>query len=150
MAHHVLKHGVLRVPLINALNELPRSLKVLDDSLPDHLRAANLATRTDLSTAIGVSEVAMKTLIAEIRADVIEEVQGMLAAMKPQGYVFKQDMEVAQAILQHDFDRDGPVSVTLFSQDYSVEYENFEVFVLNRNTVQLGFDEPVAFNALVL
>lgn len=150
MVHHVLKHGVLRVPLVNELNELPRSIKVLDGSLPSHLKDANLTSAEDLAAAVGLSERRMRSLIDSIRADVLSEVQVLLASLKPQGYVFKQDMEVTQAVLQHDFGRDGPVSVTLFSTDYTIQYEYFDIFLIDQNTVQIGFEEPVAFNAIVL
>lgn len=145
-----LRNGLLRVPLVNARNELPGGLKVLDASLPESLRAGNLASKADVSQAATAVRSETQRLIAEARLELLAEITDLLADAGNKGYVFKQDMPVTVADLQHDFDRNGPVVIDVYSPDYEVHYDFFEVYHLNSNVARIMFDDPTAFVAVVL
>lgn len=145
-----LRNGLLRIPLVNSLNQLPRSLRVHRESLPDSLNEENVATKDELRTGLADADRRTLDLIAQVRTSVLEEVEEMLDGLGVQGYVFRQEMPVTVADLQHDFNRDGPVHITMFSPDYQIQYEFFETFILSENVARVGFDDPTAFVAVVL
>lgn len=146
----MVRKDILRVPIINALGELPTAVKVLDGSLPARLAPDKVATKADIEGLEGLNPDVVNSLIGLMRAQVLAEVQVMLDNAGINGYVFKQDSPVSQAVLKHDFNRDGPVSVTVYAHDYSFVWEFVEVYRIDENTVQIAFGEPTAFNAVVL
>lgn len=141
----------LRVPILNPNLDLPKAVNVLEESLPDYLKQAKVASKDDLAEIDGVTVTQVQQLISQARTDLLEQMQDMVAGVLGRsGYLFRQDEPVSTVVLQHDFDRDGPVSVTVYSLDYSFIWEFYEVHRLDRNRVQLTFDDPIAFNAIVL
>ena len=79
--------------------------------------------------------------------DIIHELPVNLLAFKP--HVHRQ--EVAQSVvdIDHNINRDGPVSVVVFSLDGQTEYWNFYTEMLSANTVRISMDDPITFVATV-
>lgn len=130
----------LRVPILTPLNQLPAGVKVQDPSLPDWLKALrnkDLMTRED---------------IIELLAQGREETLDMMVQLIKQNRAvsFRQELPVTVVDLKHDLDRDGAVAVQVYSLDYEFAWEFFEVHRLDHDTVRLVFDDPTAFNAIVL
>jgi hypothetical protein len=144
-----MEREVLRVPILTPQNALPSKVKVLDPSLPERLSADNLATKTDLVELGAISETELGDLLTQLRIQVMEEVAELLELAKAKTFIFKQDSPVAQAILEHNFDWQGPLNVTLWSLDLQTVYEFAQVYMLDTNRIQLGFDEPITFHAIV-
>ena len=65
------------------------------------------------------------------------------------GAIFKQETPQSVTDLTHDFNRDGPVLASIFSLDGSIEYYNFGLQMLDKNTIRISFDDPTAFMATV-
>ncbi|QZE10450.1 hypothetical protein SEA_SCOOBYDOOBYDOO_104 [Mycobacterium phage ScoobyDoobyDoo] len=64
-------------------------------------------------------------------------------------HVHVQTIPQASTVIRHDHNRAGPVSVTLFSLDGQTEYWNFTMEMLDKNTVRVSADDPIAFIATV-
>lgn len=140
---------VLRVPILTPQNALPGRVKVTDPSLPERLSAGNVATKQDLLEIDGVGASQLDNILTQLRAEVLAEVNGLLELAKAKTFVFRQDMPVAQVILEHNFQWDGPLNVTLWSLDLKTVYEFAQTYVLDENRIQLAFDEPITFQAIV-
>ena len=141
----------LRVPILSPNYELPLGVKVLEPSLPAYLAHTNVATKADLEDIDGVSITLVNQLITQARADLIAQMQQMVEGVVGRsGYLFTQHDPVTTVDLRHDFDRDGAVAVTIYSLDYSFVWEFFELHRIDRNVVRISFDDPTAFNAIVL
>ena len=141
-----------RVPVSKSLGNgeygLPLSTKIRESNLPAYLHQANLITQEDLDEIDGVSITTINNLIAASRADVLAQVNEMLRNAKNAAFVYQQPHDAAAVSVNHGLGRRA-VAVQVFSLDYETQYEFFQVYPLDDNNVQLAFDEPMTFVALV-
>lgn len=141
----------MRVPILTPGLELPLSVKVREPNLPDYLKSTSVATKAELALVDGMTPAQVQDILNVSNTALLAQVQGIVAGLSGnRGLLVRSATPVSSMTVQHDFDRDGPVSVTVYSLDYETQWEFFEVHMIDRNTIQLAFDDPTAFNALVL
>lgn len=138
----------LKVPILTPDRHIPRSIKLYRESLPDYLQPDQLLTKDDIPSVGGVSEERARQLIDQRLSEALVDINALIA--RGSAKVFTQETPVTVADLRHDFMRDGPVSVQVYSFDYQFVWEFFEIHHISRDVVRLVFDDPTAFHAIVL
>ena len=144
MAHKV----PVSKPLGNGLYGLPNTTRVREVNLPDYLKPGHLVTQEGLDAVDAVDLQAVQALSATARADVLAQVNDMLANVQNPAFVMEQSVPAASVIVNHNLGRRA-VAVTVYSLDYETQYEFFQVYPIDGNNIQLAFDEPLEFVALV-
>ncbi|ACH62111.1 hypothetical protein MYRNA_110 [Mycobacterium phage Myrna] len=79
--------------------------------------------------------------------NVIEVLPGVGSVFRP--YVHVQSTPQAVTTIKHDHSRPGPVMAALYSLDGEIEYFNFTVEMVDKNTCRIAADDPIAFIATV-
>lgn len=88
----------------------------------------------------------------EVQPPAVTEVTvapGLPGAGTYRPHVHRQTTPQATVDITHNLGRSGPVAVSVYSPDGSIEYYNFIVQALNDNTIRVSFDDPIAFIATV-
>ena len=140
--------GILRVPIVGPDKALPPSTRVRPVNLDEYLQPDKVASKDDLHQT-GVSEDYVEGMIAAERVAVMALVNTLLENAGKKGLVFRQDYPATSIMIEHNLGRQV-VQVTVYSLDYSEQWVVFDAFPLDENRVQLSFDDPMTFVALVL
>lgn len=143
-----------RVPVSKPLGDgtygLPSTTKIRTVNLPGYLQPGHVLTQDDLDAINAVDLDDVKLLIESAKAETLALVNEMLANVGGHAaYVFQQTVPTASVVVHHNLGRQA-VAVNVFSLDYETQYEFFEMYPLDPDNVQLAFDDPIAFVALVI
>lgn len=63
--------------------------------------------------------------------------------------VVRQTVPQATTVVQHNFNRDGPVFVAAYSLDRLIQWEGFIVDIIDRDTCSISFESPTTFEATI-
>lgn len=139
----------LIVPVLDANKNLPSDTRVNESNLPEYLKQLNVVTPEQLAEVGGLTFAQVEQVVANARADVLAQVATMLDSLGKQIVHFNQPIPATVATIEHNFNR-SPVSVSVFSLDYSTQWEFVELSFPDANHVTLTFDDATSFVALVL
>lgn len=137
------------VPVLDSQKRLPADTKVRESNLPAYLQSTNVVTPQQLAEVGGLTLDQVGAVVAQARADVLNQVSSMLQGLGQQIIVFNQPVPTTVATIEHNFNR-TPVAVSVWSLDYSTQWEFFEVSFPSTNHVRVTFDDAIPFVALVL
>lgn len=137
------------VPVLDAEKGLPWDTKVRESNLPEYLKQIRVVTPEQLAEVGGLTFGQVEEVVAQARADVLAQVTTMLQGLSKQVVRFNQPVPTTVATITHNFNR-SPVSVSVFSLDYSTQWEFVDVSFPDANHVRLTFDDATSFVALVL
>lgn len=152
-----LASGSLQLPDLFVRNESKNTITFSDGTTKWELEAVDTPNNVGtlpwpVATSAGFQRIwasGQVTVARDINfVNVITSLPSVESLTNP-AVIFRQDNAQSVTDIEHGFQREGPVTITIVSTDMETEYYNFLTDFVDANTCRVTFDDPTSFIATV-